>query len=281
MGFEEQVIIKLTAEGKGNFKKEWQVDTFNFDPLKFFIGPVPVVIVPSATVTLGVDGNIQVNFNYEFSQTAAFVQGVKWDENNGFSKIDRNEFNVKHEGPSFSGEANFRAYARGNLRALLYNVGGADVGATVGAKLDIALLRDPLWILSGFVKGDLSLVAEIELLGINERYSKELFNIEREIARGEAKPPIPSIINPNPTVDLRVEKNIAGFFSVSHPVAKVLCLLINTDVLGTIYDGNLSITLLLFRLLLNIHSKQPVDKTLRLLRPMQVKNLGLPFHLML
>ena len=79
-----------------------------------------------------------------------------------------------------------------------------DVGATVGAKLDVAYPRDPLWRLYGLAAGDVAFT--IDLLGEEERFEQEIFRIEKEIASGEAKPPVITILNPNPTIDLLFEK---------------------------------------------------------------------------
>jgi hypothetical protein len=137
---------------------------------------------------------------------------VRWDEDNGWKRIDRNEFKVSHEGPNFEGKLELTAYARANMRVLLYGVVGPDIGATVGAKLDVAYPRDPLWRLYGLAAGDVAFT--IDLLGEEERFEQEIFRIEKEIASGEAKPPVITILNPNPTIDLLFETDLHPFVKV-------------------------------------------------------------------
>jgi hypothetical protein len=216
LGFEESVSITIDADAKGKIEKEWEIARFDFDAVKFFIGPVPVVLVPSAKLILGVSGEASVHFDYTFGQIAAFRQGVRWDEDKGWSRIDKNEFKVTREGPNFEGQLNLTAYARANMRVLFYNVAGPDVGAIVGARLDVAFPRDPLWRLYGLVAGDIAFT--IDILGENKRFDEELFRIEKEIASGAPKPPVITILNPNPSVDLLFDTDLAQFFTIEDQI---------------------------------------------------------------
>ena len=220
LGFDEHVGISIDADASGFIKKEWEIARFDFNAITFFIGPIPVILVPSAKLTLGLDGTASVHFDYRFAQDAAFVQGVRWDEDNGWKRIDRNEFKISHEGPNFEGKLELTAYARANMRVLLYGVVGPDVGATIGAKLDVAYPRDPLWRLYGLAAGDVAFT--IDLLGEEERFEQEIFRIEKEIASGEAKPPVITILNPNPTIDLLFETDLRPFVKVEDQLGATL-----------------------------------------------------------
>jgi hypothetical protein len=216
LGFEESVNIKVDAKVKGKVKKEWEVARFDFDSIVFFIGPVPVVLVPSAKLKLGLDGDANFDFDYTFGQIAAFRQGVRWDEDKGWSRIDQNDFKVTHEGPNFKGKLNLTAYAKVNMRVLLYSIAGPDVGAAVGLRLDVAYPRDPLWRLFGLVVGDIAFT--LEFFGEEERFATELFRFEREIASGAASPPVITVLNPNPTVGLRAAIDLEQLFKIEDQI---------------------------------------------------------------
>lgn len=231
LNFYEETTLSVDANATGAIKKEIEVARYYFDPITFFIGPVPVVLIPGATVVLGIDGRASVHFDYTFSQSGGFTQGVRWDEDNGWQRLNKNGFDVKHEGPNFEGMMDMRGYARGNLSIMLYGIIGPQAALTAGVRLDVAVPRDPFWILSGFVRGEIAFV--IDLLGEEERFAEELFNIERQITSGAAKPPTITILNPNPTIDLGFETDLTQFFKVE-------------DEIGALYslrsdkDGNLS-----------------------------------------
>jgi hypothetical protein len=227
MGYTQQTSIAVDGEVSGSVTQEKEVARFDFSPIVFFIGPVPVVVVPSAKVVIGVKGEASVSFDYTFSQNAAFEQGVHWDEDDGFKKIDRNEFKVGYEGPNFTGRAALSTYTRATMRLLFYDIFGPDIGATVGAKLDIEYPRDPLWRLFGFVKGDLAFT--VDLLGEELRYNEEIFNIEKEIARGEAKPPVITVSNANPSVDLLFETDLGQFFKIDDQIGTTYTLVSDKD----------------------------------------------------
>jgi hypothetical protein len=232
MGFDEETTISITADAEGTMKKEYEVDRFDFDPIVFFIGPVPVVLIPSAKVIVGVDGKATVHFDYTFSQSGGYLQGVRWDEDDGWSPINKNGFDVKHEGPNFEGTMDLRAYGRSNMRVLLYGLAGPDIGLAVGARLDVAYPREPLWVLSGFIRGDIAMT--IDLIGEEERYDTELFNIERQIASGSAAPPAITILNTNPTIDLGFPTDLAQFFKIEDQIG------LQYSALSSDKDGNLS-----------------------------------------
>jgi hypothetical protein len=211
MNYNENVSFTIKGGAYGKFEKEVQVARIPFAPIVVFIG-IPIVIVPSAAITIGVDGKAELQFDYTYSQTATYTQGVSWQEDNGWKRIDRNEFNVKHDGPNYDGKAELRTYVRTTMRVLLYDAGGLDVGATVGAKLDVAYPRDPVWQLSGFVSGDTGFV--LDIFGEEERFSEEIFNVEKVIASGSPPSPTITILNPNPSVDLLAEVDLNQYVKV-------------------------------------------------------------------
>jgi hypothetical protein len=216
LGFYEETTLNVNADAAGTIQKEIEVAHFDFDPVTFFIGPVPVVLFPSTTIVVGVDGKAKVHFDYTFSQSGGFVQGLRWDEDDGWQRINKNGFDVKNEGPNFKGTMDMRGYSRSNLRVMVYGILGPEVALTTGVRLDAAVPRDPFWILSGYVKSDVAFV--IDVLGEEERFDEELFNIERQITSGAAKPPIITILNPNPTIDLGFETDLTQFFKLDDDV---------------------------------------------------------------
>ncbi len=216
LNFYEETTFSVNADAAGSIQKDLEVARYYFDPITFFIGPVPVVLVPSATVIVGIEGRASIHFDYTLSQSGGFAQGVRWDENNGWQRINKNGFDARHEGPNFKGTMDMRAYARGNLSVMLYGVIGPQASLSAGARLDVAVPRDLFWILSGYVKGDIAFV--IDLLGQEERFAEELFNIERQITSGAAKPPTITILNTNPTIDLLFQTDLTQFFKIEDDI---------------------------------------------------------------
>ncbi len=218
--FNEKLSVAYNAKITGKIKKEVEVANITFEPITFTLVIIPIVLVPKAKLMIGIDGNAYITVDYTFNQNASYELGAHWDSKDGFKKINKTEFNMSYEGPNFNAEGNISAYAKASLQLLLYDAGGIEVSSSVGARLAVQA-GDPLWVLYGFIKGDVAFV--IDTFFLNERYDTELFSIEKELSSGKPLPPVITVLNSNPSVDLNFETDLGQFFKIA-------------DQVGTTYD---------------------------------------------
>jgi len=55
--------VSINGQFHGSFSKEFPLASETFDPIVFFIGPVPVVLVPSLDINLNFDGSASGTFS--------------------------------------------------------------------------------------------------------------------------------------------------------------------------------------------------------------------------
>jgi C1A family cysteine protease len=79
---------------------------------------------------------------------------------------------------------------------------------------------------------------DLAVLNFDGRRS-DAWNKEQAAPGGSEAPQVQIKVNPA-RADLRVEKDLAGFFQITHPVAKSVNLTVASDVDGTIYNGGWS-----------------------------------------
>lgn len=191
IGVEELARIGITGKGKPglSFEKTLRVAEFDFKPITFSIGPVPVVITPRIAIELRFDGRVGVRVSYQVSQTLTAVVGARYDDGwHDLSGID-NEFEA---GPVDSEsfirvEANARAAGALVGELMLYGRVGPTLEVSPWVRFDLRYPRDPVWRLVAGLTGKVGV--KIDLWGIDKEYQKQVFEVSEEIARSGNTPP--------------------------------------------------------------------------------------------
>lgn len=209
LSLEETAKLQIVGKVGYGASLEKSVFRLNFTPIVFFIGPIPVVITPRLTLKIKLDGSISANVDFQTTQTLTAVAGVQY--NDGWDNLSSisNSFAASTATAALKMDATARAPLQAEF--LLYGVVGPTIGVAAKLKLDVAVPRDPVWKLSGGVEGTIGI--KVDVLGYSREYSKNLFDITRQIA--EAGNTAPTISFGFPTANANVDVNTCcSFYAV-------------------------------------------------------------------
>lgn len=202
---------ELNVDGKldGKLRKEYVLARHIFNPIVFFIGPIPVVIVPIINLVAGVDGTANIEFNFSASLTTKASLGAKWTDPDDGGKGWENVSTLFSVDPQASvnklnANMNLRAFGKGNAKALLYGIVGPSVGLEVGGGADFQIPRKPIWRIYDHIAGDISFEASIIDVISLARFTDNRVLEERDIITSPNMAPIFSNVKADP---IRADKN--------------------------------------------------------------------------
>jgi hypothetical protein len=216
VGFDQSSDLSITGEASGQLGEEINIATEYYTPQVFFIGPLPVVVVPRMDLYLSAGGQIEAKVAFNASESAVAQVGARWTPDDGWRDISNFDFGGDVAPPTFSGAINPRAGAKTSMSLRLYDVAGPEISLLAGLELDGHIPRNPTWIVSGFLTGKLAFKVDLPIIGTLADYEATLFDLVREFARaGNATPTLTLTANARPdpnvfpagtprTVDLRV-----------------------------------------------------------------------------
>lgn len=208
IGIEQHAELEIIAEFEDNLKKEIKLFTHKFTPYLFTIGPVPIYIQPTLTVSLGVDGEIKAVATFTSSQDAELIAGVAYDESTGFENISSADFAFSDTNADFEGELKTEAYISAELKITVNGLVKAYGEARASLEIDGKIPRDPTWILEGCF--EVLVGAEIDYVFDEASFDDTLLKVCREIGRADNTPPKVEIVNPSDgrTIDLNLETTL-------------------------------------------------------------------------
>lgn len=226
VGIEERLRVSIAGEARASLTKEISVATYYFKPLVFFIGPVPVVVVPSIEVFVGAEGSVSLRFSYGLTETASAVMGAKWTDDGGWQDITDFGIDLAAQ-DSFDIEATMkaRAYARAVASLKFYDVAGPALGLKLGVEFDAQVPRDPLLVVRGNIEGYVAFLVDLPVLGTLAEYKTTLFNESFDLATSPNQPPKFSGVKTDtiqadigsPVVLGPRNGGLQGYFDVSDP----------------------------------------------------------------
>lgn len=137
VSFDEDMAVKLFAHGNFPFDESQLLVEYPFEPIVFFIGPVPVVIEPILKLTLDAKGKIKGDMTFELQQGFSTAAGTEF--RNGQWKNISSGPDLKFVPGTFQAQMNADVKVGPTLTGemLLYGVAGAyaDLGANLRMKL--------------------------------------------------------------------------------------------------------------------------------------------------
>jgi hypothetical protein len=181
-GVEQKSRLKVTGEFVGKLHKEQVIDRLPIDPIVFFIGPVPVVLVPSVNIVLGVDGEARINFSFEAEARTKIKVGAKWTDpdDNGVGWENISEYNPLDKlffDADIDGTIRMDAFGKIDAKLLLYGVIGPGMDGSLGIGGIAQSNTKPLWKIYGHVNTNVNVsVDAIGFFGIGDLWSQEVFN---------------------------------------------------------------------------------------------------------
>ncbi|WP_420597094.1 hypothetical protein [Deinococcus sp.] len=189
VGFAQQASLHISGDVVGDLGEELKIATTYYDPLTFFIGPVPVVVVPRLDLYLSAGGRVEGKFDFQASESAAAQLGARWTPDDGWKNISDFDFSGDVPRPSVSGTLKPRAGVKSTFGFKLYDVAGPEMSLLGSLELDGQIPRNPNWIVNGFLKGDMDFKVELPILGTLADYKVTLFDKSLEFARAGNTPP--------------------------------------------------------------------------------------------
>lgn len=183
MGIEQYSNLKITGELDGKLEKELKLATYYFKPITFFIGPVPVVLVPIIDAMVGANGEAKLNFSFAAEQSVQLQLGAKWtdpgDGGRGWEDLSRkNGVQARVIDQSFDASMRLRAYGKADAKLLLYGIAGPGFASRGGAGADVQYPRKPLWMIFGYIGASFNFQVDIGgVLKLSE-YSKTVLDEE-------------------------------------------------------------------------------------------------------
>ena len=221
-GVEQYANIRIEGNFTGTLKKEIRVARHHFGAIVFFIGPIPVVIVPVIDVVIGVDGKAQLQFKLGAELRTSLKAGAKWTDpdqgGNGWEDISDFVFppsyNSVEEG--FDANMSLLVYGKGEAKLLFYGIAGPGFSTSVGLGGDVEFGRKPLWRIFGNFAGSVNFHVDIGgVVDIGE-HSEPLFNEEFTILEAPNLEPQCSfndgVIPANVNVPITLGPSGGGFF---------------------------------------------------------------------
>jgi len=167
-----------------DYTNEVQLIGEDFDPFVFFVGIVPVVVVPRFELYAGVVAKADAGMSFGGSLDASVTAGARW-QNNVWTGIWSNSAKFATNLPVPSVSASVRGYVRPELVLMVYGLAGPDIytegGATLAANLDLSKAQ-----FCGSLTGDLDAGVGMDLLsigGINLSYQDQLFSYTNQFLK--------------------------------------------------------------------------------------------------
>lgn len=217
-GLEQTARIRIDGEAAVALDIEKHVASVPFSPIVLFIGPVPVVLVPSVDIYVGANGEVRLSFTYGVTERFAALLGARWTDERGWEDI--REFGLSLDGyDTFDINASFKAsvYVRPEAKILLYGLVGPSVSATAGMELDAEIPRDPVWRVRAYLIGELAFEVSLPVIGKLSNYSTKLFEFSLD---GRASPNSPPRVNVHRgflRIPLRTSAPLRSSYSVQDP----------------------------------------------------------------
>jgi hypothetical protein len=195
-----------------SFYEEVSVGSYSFSPITFFVGPIPVVLVPKVTVSLTASGELNTAVSFGVDETIGFEAGVSKPYGHGFSPVFGFTPSASGWGPSLTpgyGDLSFGVgvglKARGSIR--LYGLVGPFVDFRARGHLTGGVGQSPPWRIRGSAGGDVGV--EVDLYFWDYDWSQTLLDESWDIVQATGNtPPIIASVSPKPGTKVQLGQSV-------------------------------------------------------------------------
>ncbi|GGR38482.1 PKD domain-containing protein [Deinococcus ruber] len=201
VGFEHKANLNVTGHLETPVKKDIDLASQDFWT-QIEIGPVPIPVDFKATLSVGVDGQVSVQFSYAASENVALKVGEEYNDGRGWSPIAERTFAVLPGTPQVTGTAKLQTTTDLEVQVLLIGAVGPGLKGSAGLDFDAQIPRNPIWMLSGLASLDVTFVVDVPVLGKLVDYSANILKWEQELARSGNTPPVIRILNGSVNIEL-------------------------------------------------------------------------------
>ncbi|WP_407571744.1 hypothetical protein [Deinococcus altitudinis] len=217
VGFSQNSHLNIVGDFQGAVGDSVLVGTQYFKPKIFFIGPVPVVLVPKVELYLTAGGEVTAHVEFAASESVTAQIGARWTKGNGWKDISGFGIDGTLTPPKFTGSLKPRVGVQSRASFTLYDVAGPEATLEGGVNLDVAYLRSPNWMVSGFLKGTLGFRVKLPILGTLASYSTTLFDVTKELGRSGNTPPALTLTSQPHTLNINTPQNFRALCTANGP----------------------------------------------------------------
>ncbi|WP_344983022.1 hypothetical protein [Deinococcus rubellus] len=217
VGFAQSSHLNITGDFQGVAGDTVLIGTQYFKPETFFVGFVPVVLVPKVELYLTAGGEITAHVNFAASESVTAQVGARWTSSDGWKNISGFGITGSLPPPTFSGSLKPRVGMQSVASFTLWDIAGPEAALEAGVNLDVAYPRNPNWIVNGFMKGTLGFQVELPILGTLASYNATIFDISKELGRSGNTPPVLTLTNQPHSVNVGTPLNFRPLCAASGP----------------------------------------------------------------
>lgn len=191
-GIQQSAEVKVSSGLGYSINKEKELASFNFTPITVFVGPVPLVFVPSLKMVVNASGQVSAGLSFGASQSLNAQACLEYKS--GFNNCSSfgESFNAGLSGANAG--ASVRGSLLGKADVLLYGIVGPYAKLGGYLEMDAVVPRNPIWRLSAGVEAYLGLHLGIDL-GVTEfRLDYDLKVYDKNLGTiAQATPQPPSV----------------------------------------------------------------------------------------
>jgi hypothetical protein len=158
---DESVELTIKSQLQASFfEAEKEIAHYQWSPIVIWVGWIPVVIVPEASLVARARGTASAGIQVSVNQATITTAGVGFD-NGSWHPISAFSSSFSVSEPTFSVGANIKGLVGPRFKLLLYGVVGprADIGAF--GEIDIDILRTPIWKIFGGLEANAGVLLQI------------------------------------------------------------------------------------------------------------------------
>ena len=229
LGMDAATNIKVTGKFDGHMEKEYVLSTHYFKPIVFFIGPIPVVLVPIVHAIAGATGDAHLEFTFEAHVSSRLELGAKWtdpgDGGKGWEDLN-NDMTPSGTGDGdLAASMELRAYAKADAKLLLYGVAGPGLAGRLGVGADVQFPRNPLWKVFGHARGEINFAVDLGGILKLAEHVQDLPEFRFDLAESENQAPecgartdpIPVALGEEIYLGPRSDGSFQGYFDCNDP----------------------------------------------------------------
>ena len=140
--------LGFSVNGSFDYDRSIELYEHYFVPVTFYVGPVPIVIVPKAVIVLNIDANGQASVSTSVSASATLSAGMVYDKPDWTTYQERN-LNFDYIPPSLTASMESTIDAGPRFEINLYGITGPWVYGKAYLSLNADTSLDPWWVLTG------------------------------------------------------------------------------------------------------------------------------------
>lgn len=158
---DQNLALQVSSSVNVSVNKEYLLGQLNFNPIIFFIGPVPVVLVPTVSLYLNINGQVSAQVSYGFDEGFQARAGIAYDD--GFKLIKDLSAHATQHPVTVQGFVKAKAALNIKASLLLYGLAGASFNTGPYLQLEGGPGHNPFWCLTAGLEGGLSLDLDLKI----------------------------------------------------------------------------------------------------------------------